>query len=242
MSSKIQIIINLMSELSVTINDINDYINNPINKLIAKPNTKILWGDIDNESDDEQYVKIQKITTSTTITEEKQKITETTETEKIEIIENIINETIDNLVENSMKAIIQHVPNKGWNTVVLNNIQPIAKTEIPKTKVVKTNTSTLPVINNLAEFCEMIKEKKQLFKDFLINPNAHCSHTFNGTLCPNVHACGKIHIQRCVFQNKCSNKTCSYLHLKNMKTEDAKINYMNTMNKYKQIKYNKHLH
>lgn len=231
MSSKVQIIVNLMAELSVTINDINDFINNPINKLIAKPNNKMLWGDLDNEEDTkEQYIKIQKITKSTKIIEETP--------EKVEIIENIINETIDNLVEKSIKSVIQHTPNKGWNTVVLSNVKPIVNNEVT-TKPIVTKNNKLPIIHSLDEFCQMIKEKKQLFKDYLIDPKAHCSHTFNGTLCPNVYKCGKIHIQRCVYQDKCINKSCSFIHSKNMKTETAKKNFIQTMDMYKKIKQRK---
>lgn len=84
-----------------------------------------------------------------------------------------------------------------------------------------------------------------------IYPEAHCFHTYNGTLCENVIQCDKIHIQRCFkeidhFKNgklikaiNCPNKykNCKYIHKYNLKTEKAKENFDNTMEEYKKKKY-----
>jgi hypothetical protein len=214
MNSKIQIIIDLMNEFSINIEDIQKHLNNPINKIIAKPSKQLLWGDMD---DDEEFEpkNIEKI--------------EKPSESSVKIIETIIDETIDNVIENTIKAVIHHNPNKGWNSVVLNNVEEF--------KVMKKNNKkTKPTIYTVSEYCDMIKNQKKLYKDFLIDSNSICEHTYEGTLCPNVRQCGKIHIKRCLYQDKCVNiKHCTYIHSKDMKSECAKTNYYNTMKKYLEI-------
>ena len=102
-----------------------------------------------------------------------------------------------------------------------------------------TISKKLQIVTSLSEFVESIKQKKKLFVDFLIDDKAHCEHTFNGTLCPNVKRCGKIHLQRCINNLNCSHKNCPYLHMNDMDDDAAKDNFMETMDDYNFIKKNK---
>ena len=97
----------------------------------------------------------------------------------------------------------------------------------------------------MEEFIDCIKEKKKPNVDFIIHDTAHCSHTFEGTLCKDVRRCKKIHIQRCIAGEKCKNKNCPYLHSFDMSNNEAKESFIDTMELYnkikpkKQVKYNK---
>ena len=95
------------------------------------------------------------------------------------------------------------------------------------------------VIYTVHEFIQCIKEKKKLHVDFTIDPDSHCEHTFNGKICDNVKECGKIHVQRCMNNLDCQYKYCQFLHVDEMPDEEAKENYMDSMNEYNKIKKNK---
>lgn len=87
-------------------------------------------------------------------------------------------------------------------------------------------------------------------KFYHIHPDAHCFHTYNGTLCDNVLNCDHIHIQRCLneidhFVNgelveakECHNKkkSCSFLHKDDLKDEKEQNNFEETMDEYKKKK------
>jgi hypothetical protein len=92
------------------------------------------------------------------------------------------------------------------------------------------------VVNSLEEFIDCIKEKKKPNIDFVIHDTAHCSHTFEGTLCKNVRYCKKIHIQRCISGEICKNKYCPYLHIFDMPDNESKISFNDSMSLYNQIK------
>jgi hypothetical protein len=94
----------------------------------------------------------------------------------------------------------------------------------------------LPVVHSLEEFINCIKEKKKPNIDFIIHDTAHCSHTFEGTLCKDVRRCKKIHIQRCIAGEKCKNKICPYLHRFDMPSNEAKTSFTDTMDMYNKIK------
>jgi hypothetical protein len=94
----------------------------------------------------------------------------------------------------------------------------------------------LPVVHSLEEFIDCIKEKKKPNVDFIIHDTAHCSHTFEGTLCKDVRRCKKIHIQRCIAGEKCKNKNCPYLHRFDMPDNEAKKSFSDTMSLYNKIK------
>lgn len=88
-------------------------------------------------------------------------------------------------------------------------------------------------------------------KFYHIHPDAHCNHTYNGTLCENVLECKKIHIQRCLIEidhysngafveaRECTNKnkSCSFVHRSDLESDEAKDNFDNTMDDYKRKKY-----
>lgn len=77
------------------------------------------------------------------------------------------------------------------------------------------------------------------YGDFIIDNDAHCEHTFMGTLCPNVKACGKIHIQRCNGGVNCPKyPKCSFLHMMDMVDDNAKEDFSYTTMKYNRIKAN----
>ena len=88
----------------------------------------------------------------------------------------------------------------------------------------------------MEEFIDCIKEKKKPNVDFVIHDTAHCSHTFEGTLCKDVRRCKKIHIQRCIAGEKCKNKSCPYLHKFDMPDNEAKQAFSDTMSLYNKIK------
>ena len=118
------------------------------------------------------------------------------------------------------------------------NIQ-VAKPKVVKPKVVKSTQKTREVIYTVDEFTKCIKNNKKLFIDFVIDHDSHCEHTFEGTLCTDVKGCGKIHLQRCINNVDCTYENCQFLHVWDMYDDQAKENYMATMNKYNQIKKNK---
>ena len=101
----------------------------------------------------------------------------------------------------------------------------------------KVKNKNVIVINNLQEFLDFMRNSPK--KEYTINDNAHCSHTFNGTLCPDVRKCKKIHIQRCINGNGCNKKKCTYIHVFNMPDEESEINFIETMDQYNIIKSKK---
>ena len=117
--------------------------------------------------------------------------------------------------------------------------------EVPKedmfTKVIKKTNGkkNVPVVYELHEFLDCLKKKQKPNIDFVIDDSAHCSHTYEGTLCNNVRNCGKIHTQRCTKGSKCTNKNCSFLHKVDMPTAESRNNFEKTMATYNKIKPNK---
>ena len=105
-------------------------------------------------------------------------------------------------------------------------------------KVSKKSSSkkNLTVIHTLEEFIGCIKEKKKPNVDFIIHDTAHCSHTFEGTLCKDVRRCKKIHIQRCIAGEKCKNKSCPFLHKFDMPSNESKQSFNDSMELYNKIK------
>ena len=133
---------------------------------------------------------------------------------------------------------------KNTKTIRSENVKKpqIVKSQVVKQKVVnkqsKKNDECF-VIYSVDEFIQCIKEKKKLHIDFTIDPESHCEHTFNGTICENVKECGKIHVQRCMNNLDCKYKYCQFLHVDEMPDEEAKENYMDSMDEYNRIKKNK---
>lgn len=81
-----------------------------------------------------------------------------------------------------------------------------------------------------------IREKMKIGIDYQIAPEGHCEYTLQGRLCPNVRECGLIHIKRCQFDisndTECTRQGCTFLHERDMPTEEAKKEYIATMNSY----------
>ena len=98
------------------------------------------------------------------------------------------------------------------------------------------------VIYTVQEFIQCIKEKQKLHVDYTIDPDSHCEHTFNGTVCRDVKGCGKIHVQRCINNLNCQYKFCQFLHADEMPDQEAMDNYMDTMSEYNRIKKSKQVY
>jgi hypothetical protein len=98
------------------------------------------------------------------------------------------------------------------------------------------------VIYTVQEFIQCIKEKQKLHVDYTIDPDSHCEHTFNGTVCRDVKECGKIHVQRCINNLDCKYKFCQFLHADEMADQEAMDNYMDTMPEYNRIKKSKQVY
>jgi len=150
------------------------------------------------------------------------------------------------------------------------------KQKLPLTKNVKQHSKskhyklTDEIINNrinvytLDDFRDCISSEKKMKgcirgwnctnkfckKFYHIQPEAHCHHTYDGTLCENVLNCHHIHIQRCLNEiehynngnlikaKECPNKkkSCSFLHQSDLPDDESKENFDNTMNEYKKKK------
>lgn len=148
------------------------------------------------------------------------------------------------------------------------SVKSVENTSSPKVKsfdYMKTNTNTSDRLNvyNKEDFKEYVNQKinecmngwncsnKNCKRFYHIHPDAHCEHTYNGTLCENIINCDKVHIQRCFheidrFKNgkfvrgkECTNKNkkCKFIHRSDLRTEEAKQNFDNSIEKYKKKKY-----
>ena len=97
----------------------------------------------------------------------------------------------------------------------------------------------LEMIYSLEEFLECIRDGLKPNVDFVISEDAHCPHTFEGTLCKNIKTCKMIHIQRCMYGETCGNKKCPFLHKSEMNGYEAKQAFCDTMKMYNKIKNDK---
>lgn len=123
------------------------------------------------------------------------------------------------------------------SVVVVDNNKNLSSEDL-KGFITKTSSRKqgLPVVYTVGEFIEEIKLGNKPNKDFIIDENAHCKHTYEGTLCENVRVCGKIHVQRCTRGEDCSAKHCSYLHSWDMRDEEGDRMFRRTMRKYNALK------
>ena len=106
-------------------------------------------------------------------------------------------------------------------------------------KTMQSKKKKLPVIYDVDGFIEQIKKSKKANIDFIIDDDAHCDCTFNGKLCRDIKSCNKIHIQRCTYGEFCTKKQCSFIHKKDMCSDDACYEFERTMEQYNKIKANK---
>jgi len=151
-----------------------------------------------------------------------------------------IKSNITSTSSDSMDTNKSHTNSKKEQEVKLSSEdESIYKTINKKKNKINEKKKDIQVIYNLQDFLNCLKNKKKTNIDFTIDESAHCEHTYNGTLCNNVRKCKKIHIQRCMVGNNCTYKNCSYIHSFNMKDEESKVNFTNSMELYNKIKANK---
>lgn len=179
--------------------------------------TGVKWGDYSDYEDeeDEEDEEFPPLNSSREVKEEKK---EAVKEKKVGSYLNVISSSVV-LVDNNKKLSNEDL--KGF----------ITKTSSRK--------QGLPVVYTVGEFIEEIKMGNKPNKDFIIDADAHCKHTYEGTLCENVRACGKIHVQRCTRGEDCSAKNCSYLHSWDMRDDDADRMFRRTMRKYNALKASK---
>lgn len=126
------------------------------------------------------------------------------------------------------------------STVIVESSAEVKKDAMEGFKTAqKKKKQELPVIYSVSEFIEEIRAGRKPNTDFVIDESAHCEHTFEGTLCPDVRNCGQIHLQRCVHGEACYKKVCPFLHSWDMKSEDAENNFKRTTRKYNMLKAGK---
>ena len=171
-------------------------------------------------------------------------------TEKQVVEEQVVEEKVAEEQENKTSWVSVIKKTKNIRSENIKKPQ-IVKSQVVKQKVVKQQPKKKDVkqqpkkkderfvIYTVHEFIQCIKNKQKLHIDFTIDPESHCEHTFNGTICDNVKECGKIHVQRCMNNLDCQYKYCQFLHVDEMPDEEAKENYMDSMNEYNRIKKNK---
>jgi hypothetical protein len=217
---KVNIIENIkyiMEDNNIQLVDLIEYFDDKNNKLSTKINKSKKnikkWGDEAVGLYDEEDI------TCKIKNEEVKKVEEVEEVEEVKKVEEVKTETL------------------SWKDVTIKKVN--TKTVSFENKKFKESKKEKFIVYSLHEFLEAIYNKYKLHIDFDINQDAHCSHTYNGTLCSNVKKCGKIHIQRCIHNLNCNHKHCPYLHINDMPTSVAKENFEETMDKYNFIKKNK---
>lgn len=212
----------IMKFNQISLEDLIEFIDikqTPIVNTSYSSNSKINWGDEAFELD---------------LIKAKQQNNEQIDEQVYEQINEQNNEQINDQVDDEPKK----QDTSSWVSV----IKKIKNSPLITKKVNKQQskiTDDCLVIYSVDEFIQCIKEKKKLHIDFIINPESHCEHTFNGTLCENVKECGKIHIQRCMHNLDCQYKYCQFLHVNDMPNDIAKNYYMDSMDEYNKIKKNK---
>ena len=112
--------------------------------------------------------------------------------------------------------------------------------QIVQKKNKNKNYSNTITINNLQEFLDFMRNSPK--KEYKISKDAHCIHTYKGTLCPDVKKCNKVHIQRCINGNECNKHKCNYIHAFDMPNEECEDNFNKTMEKYNLIKSKKRVY
>ena len=96
----------------------------------------------------------------------------------------------------------------------------------------------LSVVYNSEEYIAAMKAGQRVGKDFQIHPNAHCSFTMSGEICPDVRKCDGVHLFRCnkeVAGEECIFRNCSFLHAEDLPTEDDSHMFHLTMDRYCEV-------
>jgi len=181
-----------------------------------------------------------------------EQVAEQVEEQVAEQVAEQIEEKVEEKQENTTSWVSVIKKSKIIRSEIVKNPQIVKKSQIIKSQVVKQKVVKSQVVKQqpkkkderfviytVHEFIQCIKNKQKLHIDFTIDPESHCEHTFNGTICDNVKECGKIHVQRCMNNLDCQYKYCQFLHVDEMPDEEAKENYMDSMDEYNRIKKNK---
>jgi len=228
----------IMKFNKVSLEDLIEFIDNqPKAKLPASYNKKTKWGDEAVELD---FIENQQQTAEEEKSEEQAEENSTEEQVEEQAPKEEVTEA-EKPEDNSTSWV--SVIKKSKNT----RSDMVKKPQVVKQSFAKTNNAKKQlkkkderfVIYTVQEFIQCIKDKQKLHIDFTIDPDSHCEHTFNGTICEDVKECGKIHIQRCMHNLDCQYKYCQFLHVDEMPDEEARENYMDTMDEYNRIKKNK---
>lgn len=222
---------NKVDKLQEEIQDIAQEKPCPEIKQNTSPESKQMWADYDDDDKMEFFASV-PVTKAAVI---EQKIPE-------------VNATETNTIS------FKHIVKKHSSTIAEAVFPPLPKESLKKSdwiqtanekKNVKVSTgvkkvkSNLPVARDLNEFIEFIREQKKPKIDFVICDDAHCEHTFKGTLCPSIRSCKMIHIQRCTKGSACVNKLCPFLHKKDMPNKQAEFEFQNSISEYNKIKPDK---
>lgn len=240
-TDKILNVLSQIEELGLSLKDVVDYHNNNNTPKTYDAFSGKNWAS-DDEEDDTIYLMDNADTVYPT-----NDVSNTSEVQGF--IDEILN-TDENLVSLLLSS---------WSGIKENNNPANIETEpeIPKKKSNRLN------VYNKNDFKEYVNQKinecmngwncsnKNCKKFYHIHPEAHCKHTYNGTLCDNIIECDKVHIQRCFheidrFKNgkfvqgkECTNKNkkCKFIHRSDLKTDEAKRNFDNSIEAYKKKKY-----
>jgi hypothetical protein len=207
---------------------------------IVKPSTELVdsWSDSDDEVETDEVETEVKTEVETEVkTEVKTEVETEVKTEVETEVKTEVETEVETEVKTEVKTEVEpEVENTTWKHVVtkklLSNpdkVVSIHKVVNSKQKFYKSDKKE--IVSNLSEFINAVKQRKKLYIDFEIDPHAHCTHTFNGTLCSNVIKCGKIHLQRCIRNLDCTYKNCPYLHISDMPDDEAKEKAIDSINR-----------
>ena len=87
-----------------------------------------------------------------------------------------------------------------------------------------------PVVKTVEDYISMLQRHKRPFVDFIIEKEAMCETMSNGEVCNK--RCSKIHIQRCTHGDKCRSRVCTYIHAKDMTTDEGPDRFRETQKEY----------
>lgn len=222
--------------------EIKQEVQQPVQKIPeikqnTLPESKKMWADYDDDEKMDYFTEAPKVEVKTPKVEVK---APKVEVKAQEISQSSISfkHIVDKHSNPVKQAIFPPLPkesseSKGWEEATKE------KKFYKKQTYVKQVKDDLPVAHNLHDFIEFLREQMKPKVDFVISDEAHCEHTFKGTLCPSIRSCKMIHIQRCTKGTNCVNKLCPFLHKKDMPTKQAEIEFQNTIPEYNNIKPDK---
>lgn len=202
-------------------------------KQNTPPENKKLWGDYDNDDKMDYLTEYSKVEVKAPVVETKAPEVKVPEASLISF-----KHIVEKHTTTTTKPIFPPLPKESNDSTEW--VQTVKEKKYFKSSSsVKKVMSNLPVARNLNDFIEFIRDQKKPKVDFVICDDAHCDHTFKGTLCPSIRSCKMIHIQRCTKGNACINKVCPFLHKKDMPNKQAEVEFQNSISEYNKIKPDK---